>query len=324
MAPGSVALRHRFGGSHAGESSTARDRPDAPVSGTVNKSTELLDPAKAWLTVGMVFLFMLINFADKAVVGLSSTAIMSELRLSHAQFGMLGSAFFWLFAASGVVVGFMANRLSTKRIMLTMSAIWSLSLLPMSAHVGFAALLGSRVVLGAAEGPAFPVSMHAVYQWFIDRDRALPSGIVASGAAFGAGIVAPIVTWIIVSYSWHAAFVVLSTIGLLWTLAWLFVGRDGPLREANPERSVRTDRIPYGQLLFSRTAIGVFIAGFAAYWLIALNLVWLANYLTQSVRLTPSAAAWVIALPSAMQIILGIGVAWLSQRLTQNGYSSRL
>jgi MFS family permease len=55
-----------------------------------------------------------------------------------------------------------------------------------------------------------------------------------------------------------------------------------------------------------------------------LNLVWLANYLIKSVRLTPSTAAWVIALPSATQIILGIGVVWLSQRLTQTGHSSRL
>jgi MFS family permease len=272
----------------------------------------------------MVFLFMLINFADKAVVGLSSTAIISELGLSHTQFGMLGSAFFWLFAVSGVLVGFMANRLSTKRIMLTMSAIWSLSLLPISGHVGFAVLLGSRVVLGAAEGPAFPVSMHAVYQWFVNRDRALPSGIVASGAAFGAGIVAPIVTWVIVGYGWHTAFSVLSAIGFLWTAAWFWVGRDGPLREANLGQGVRTDPIGYRQLLFSRTVIGVFIVGFAAYWLIALNLVWLANYLIKSVRLTPSAAAWVLALPSALQIVLGIGIAWLSQRLTQTGYSSRL
>src|SRR5579862_419678 len=117
MASGPVTLRYRLGCCHAREGSTAGDRPDAAVPRSVNRPTDAVDPRKAWLTVAMVFLFMLVNFADKAVVGLSSTAIMSELGLSHTRFGMLGSAFFWLFAISGVAVGFLANRLSTKRIM---------------------------------------------------------------------------------------------------------------------------------------------------------------------------------------------------------------
>ncbi|HTV52996.1 MAG TPA: MFS transporter [Steroidobacteraceae bacterium] len=286
----------------------------------------------AWFAVAMVFLFMLINFADKAVIGLSGPAIMKELGLTPTRFGLLGSAFFWLFALSGVIGGFIANRVSTRRLMLTLSAIWSVSLLPMSGRVGFPVLLGSRVVLGAAEGPAFPLSMHAIYQWFADRYRALPSGIVASGAAFGSGLIAPLITWLIVSYSWHAAFAALSAAGLLWTLVWLGWGSDGPLGASGPGASgaeaggriAQQARVPYRRLLLTPTALGVFIAGFAAYWLIALNLVWLASFLIKSMQLAPSAAAWVIALPSAMQIVLGIGLGWLSQRLTRAGYSSRL
>ena len=53
---------------------------------------------RAWTAVALVFLFMVINFADKAVIGLSSGQIMRELRLTHTQFGMLGSAFFLLFS----------------------------------------------------------------------------------------------------------------------------------------------------------------------------------------------------------------------------------
>jgi ACS family D-galactonate transporter-like MFS transporter len=46
----------------------------------------------------MLFLFLVINFADKAVLGLAGSSIISELRLSHAQFGQLGSVFFLLFS----------------------------------------------------------------------------------------------------------------------------------------------------------------------------------------------------------------------------------
>ncbi|WP_242540186.1 MFS transporter [Trinickia mobilis] len=289
----------------------------------MNETNQTLGGRKAWTIVALVFLFMLINFADKAVVGLSSTAIIKELGLTHAQFGALGSAFFLLFSISGVVVGFLSNRVSTKRIMLMMSVIWALALVPMTGTVSFVALFGSRVILGAAEGPAFPIALHAVYKWFGDKRRAVPTSVVASGAAFGAGVVAPLITWIIVHYSWHAAFAALAVSGLAWAIVWTAVGQDGPVGNAIPD-GVQPARIPYRYLILSRTALGVYIAGFAAYWMIALNIVWLANYLIKAVHLAPSTAAWVIALPSVMQIVLAPGFAFISQQLTKNGYSSRL
>ncbi|WP_231941650.1 MFS transporter [Burkholderia sp. PAMC 28687] len=289
----------------------------------MNETNLILGGRKAWTIVVLVFLFMLINFADKAVVGLSSTAIITELRLTHAQFGALGSAFFLLFSISGVAIGFLSNHVSTKRIMLVMSVIWALALLPMTGTVSFVALFGSRVILGAAEGPAFPVALHAVYKWFGDNRRAVPTSVVACGAAFGAGVVAPLITWIIVRYSWHAAFAALAVAGLAWAIVWAAVGEDGPIGHVIAD-GVAPTRIPYRYLILSRTALGVYIAGFAAYWMIALNIVWLANYLIRAVHLSPSTAAWVIALPSVMQIVLAPCFAFISQRLAKNGYSSRV
>lgn len=278
----------------------------------------------AWTAVVLVFLFMLINYADKAVVGLSSVPIMKELDLSHAQFGMLGSAFFLLFSVSGVVVGFLANRIRTKTIMGVMGAVWSLALLPLSAVSSFAVLVGSRVVLGAAEGPAFPVAVHAVYKWFGNQNRALPTSVVASGAAFGTGIVAPLITWIIVNYGWHAAFGTLGAAGVLWVCLWLIVGKEGPIDRPSGVDLDASRPIPYRQLLCSRTAVGVYLGGFAAYWVISLNIVWLANYLIRALHLLPADAAWVIALPSLMQMVLAPGCAYLSQRLSGLGFPSRI
>jgi ACS family D-galactonate transporter-like MFS transporter len=267
---------------------------------------------------------MLINFADKAVVGLASVPIMQELALSHTQFGMLGSAFFLLFFASGVTVGFLANRFSTKTIMCVMGVVWSVALLPMSMISSFSVLLSSRVVLGAAEGPAFPVAVHAVYKWFDNAHRALPTSVVASGAAFGAGIVAPLIIWIIDHFGWHASFGALGTLGLVWVVCWLVFVKERPAPPPIGRQSGSRERVPYRYLLTSRTAVGFYLAGFAAYWIIALNLVWLAHYLIKALGMDPAHAAWVIALPSAMQIVLAPGIAYLSQRLSLFGLSSRI
>jgi MFS family permease len=70
--------------------------------------------------------------------------------------------------------------------------------------------------------------------------------------------------------------------------------------------------------------MGFYLAGFAAYWIVALNLVWLAHYLIKVLGLDPARAAWVIALPAAMQIVFAPGVGYISQRLSMLGFSSRI
>ena len=270
----------------------------------------------------MVFLFMLINFADKAVVGLASVPIMRELGLSNTQFGELGSAFFLLFSISGVAVGFLANHVRAKSLMSVMAIVWACALLPISWVSSFGLLLLSRVVLGAAEGPAFPVALHAVYKWFVDRQRALPTSVIACGAAFGTGVIAPVITWIIVHHGWHAAFGALGVTGLAWAGLWFLCAEDGPIDRIAPLPGA-AQRVPYRRLLSSRTAIGVFLAGFGAYWVIALNIVWLANYLMKGLHMAPFKASWIVALPSVMQMVLAPLLAWLSQLLARRGLSSR-
>src|SRR5882757_10420464 len=66
-------------------------------------------PKGAWTITFLLFLFMLVNFADKIVVGLAGVPIMTELKLDPEQFGDLGSSFFLLFSISAIIVGFIVN-----------------------------------------------------------------------------------------------------------------------------------------------------------------------------------------------------------------------
>ena len=94
---------------------------------------------------------MLINFADKVVVGLAAKPIMEELKLTPEQFGFLGSSFFFLFAISAVVVGFISNRVQAKPLLLTMAIVWSVVQFPMLGPIGLEVLVVCRIILGAGE-----------------------------------------------------------------------------------------------------------------------------------------------------------------------------
>src|ERR1043165_755188 len=112
-------------------------------------------PKGAWKITFLLFLFMLVNFADKIVVGLAGVPIMTDLKLDPEQFGKLGSSFFLLFSVSAIVVGFIVNTVATRWVLLAMAIIWSLAQFPMVGTVSFTTLLICRIILGAGEGPAF-------------------------------------------------------------------------------------------------------------------------------------------------------------------------
>src|SRR6202012_3075513 len=95
-------------------------------------------PSKGgWLIVALLFLFMLTNFADKAIIGIAGVPIMQDLGLSPRQFGFVGSSFFLLFSLSAVLPGFIVNRVQTRSALLVMGLIWALVQFPMVGTIGF-------------------------------------------------------------------------------------------------------------------------------------------------------------------------------------------
>jgi MFS family permease len=279
-------------------------------------------PKGAWKITFLLFFFMLVNFADKIVVGLAGVPIMTELKLEPEQFGLLGSSFFFLFSISAVVVGFIVNRIATRWVLLALATLWALAQFPMLGTVSFTTLLICRVVLGAGEGPAAAVAIHAVYKWFPDEKRTLPTAVLSQGGAFGVILAVPALNWVIVNHSWHYAFGALGIVGLIWVAAWLVMGQEGPLVQAVAQE-VADPRIPYFQLLTSRTFIGCVAATFGAYWALSLGLTWFTPFIVKGLGFSQQNAGWISILPWVFGAIVVMLTGWASQVLMARGVSTR-
>jgi MFS family permease len=300
------------------------------INGTARISTH------RWIIVAALFLLNILNFADKSVIGLAAEPIMHEMHLSHAEFGRISSSFFMLFAVSTIVVGIISNRIKTRWILVGLVLFWSVCQLPILLWATPTALLISRIMLGAGEGPTYIMSIHALYKWFPEKNRMLPTTLLGVGMPVGMGIVAPAVTWIIVEYGWRAAFVALGAIGVVWVMAWLMVGREGPL-DASPQRQAETAaatpsvedeidglaHIPYWRLLTSRTCIGVILCGFCAYITLSIALIWLPSYLEEVDGYSMRVTGLILTLPSFLSIAVCPALGWWSQRMQQRGVSTR-
>ncbi len=279
-------------------------------------------PKGAWKITFLLFLFMVVNFADKIVVGLAAVPIKSELQLNPEQFGWLGSSFFFLFSIAAVAVGFIVNRIETRWVLLTLAMIWALAQFPMIGSVGYATMMICRIILGAGEGPAASVATHAIYKWFPDEKRTLPTAVLTQGSAFGVIIAVPALTWIIVHHSWHYAFGALGVVGLLWVVAWLVLGKEGPLVQT-AATAASEPRIPYFQLLTSRTFVGCCAATFGAYWALSLGLTWFTAFIIEGLGFSQTSAGLVSILPWVFGATIVILTGWISQVMMARGFSTR-
>lgn len=279
----------------------------------------------AWIIVALLFFFMLINFVDKAVIGLAGVPIMKELALTPKEFGLVNSSFFFLFSASAVITGFIVNRVQSRWALLVMALIWALAQFPMVGTIGLGTLIASRVVLGAGEGPAYPVALHATYKWFPNELRTLPTAIIAQGAAIGVVVAVPLLDWIIEEFSWHWAFGVLGVAGLAWVVAWYFLGREGNIvTTVARDSGLAIERVPYSRLLLNGTVLSGFAAGFGAYWGLSLLIGWFTPYLIKGLGYTQKEASWITVLPWAASPFIVIFAGWFSQRLLARGVGTRL
>lgn len=287
----------------------------------------------AWTITGLLLVFMLINFADKAVLGLAAVQVMDELNLSPGTYGLVASSFFLLFSLAALVVGFVTNRISTKWILLGMAVGWSAAQLPMLLPVaGFWTLLLTRVLLGATEGPAYPVANHAAHKWFRDHDRDLASGVLTIGAPIGVILGAPILGWIIGAYGWRAAFGVLGAVGLLWALVWAFAGKEGPVTDTLTGPDSRTDdttrvaddrSVPTWRILVTGTWLASVAGAFAAYWAVTILVAWVPPYLSKVLGFDAQTTGTTVVLPWAAGALFIVGSGLLTKRLLRRGISSR-
>ncbi|WP_329113755.1 MFS transporter [Streptomyces sp. NBC_01465] len=281
---------------------------------------------RAWTVLALLVCLMLVNFADKVVVGLSGVSMKKELGLDSAQFGVIQSSFFWLFALGSVLGGWLGTRVRARWLLAGVSALWVLSLAPMAAQVGFTTIVVCRAMLGFAEGPTVALAMQVVHSWFPAHRRTVPSSIVIAGAGVGPLIAAPVLTWVIDTHSWHAAFAVLAVCGAVVALLWLLGGDSGPEHASagSATTTVLPERVPLRRLFSTGTLIGMLLLFFVAYANTAVGVSWLPLYLREGLGYDSGTASRLVALPflgSAVAVIL-VGV--LSSSLTRRGVRNRI
>ena len=321
--------------------SAVQTRPDVPATSRPRKE---MSPARAWTIVALLAAFLFINYADKSLLGLAGTHIRTDLGITVQQFGILQSAFFWIFALGAIVLGALASKVNLRWYLAALMLVWVATMVPLMGVVGFSTLLVCRLALGFAEGPAYALANHSAQSLFPPEKRALASGVVTAGSSLGPLIMAPVLTWIIVQWTWHTAFGVLAVAGIIWALLWLAFGgsskNDAAADTSPATEAVAADtnadaapakaklaepaHVPYRVLLGTTTVIGVALLNFFSYWSTSLKVAWLPVYLSEGLGYSTITVGRLVAVPYATAAVFSILAGLFSNWLYRRGFSRRI
>ncbi|MDD0845259.1 MFS transporter [Pseudomonas sp. Gutcm_11s] len=277
---------------------------------------------KRALVVAMLLAVMVISVLDKTIFAFAGPQIIDELKLTPEQFGFIGSAFFFLYSVSGVLVGFLANRVPSRWILSGMSVVWMAAQVLTAISTSFFALVASRMLLGAGCGPGTAVTQHAAFKWYAPRERVLPAAWIQVAIMSGAILGALSLPLLIQHLGWRVGYLILAGVGLLWLALWLLVGREGQHDDASDEAAGGTTT--YRHLLLNRTFFFVTLAGFCIYLPTALIYSWIPTYLQKGLGMTPMQSGYVVMAATLGVIILNLLVSTLSQRALKRGANVRV
>ncbi|MFJ8063186.1 MFS transporter [Psychrobacillus sp. NPDC096426] len=283
-----------------------------------------------WFVLFLLFFGAVINFADKSIVGLAAVAIMKELDLSYAAWGLVGSSYYWLYPITGIFGAALADRLGAKKILGVLMITWAILQFGVLAITALPLLIIYRVLLGVFEAPFSPVAYSHANKWFPSKLRGFANSVIVSGGTVGAMVVAPVLVALIATLGWKVAFACLGAASIVWFFLFQFFTRENPVKvykEKQKEKKVKLEKFKlkdFLKVLGSPTALFTTLAYFSAYFLVVWFGVWLPIYLVEVVQMSAIQMGYAVAIIGVASILIYVGVSMLSDHLFKKNQNWRL
>lgn len=319
-----------------------------------NAATSILPISHTrWGILAMLFVVTTINYADRATIAIAGPDIARDLNLSPVQMGYIFSAFAWSYVLAQIPGGWLLDRFGSKITYFFSIFLWSLFTL-FHGFAGFvtggaalALLLVLRLLVGAAEAPAFPGNSRITSAWFPSHERGLAASIFNSAQYFSTVAFAPLMGWIVHTFGWQSIFFFMGLLGIVVAGIWLktihspkehpgisraeleYIEQGGALVDLDRQTS-KTPALAVNtlacikELLTSRMLLGVYIGQYCINALTYFFLTWFPIYLVQERGMSILQAGFLASLPAIAGFLGGLSGGWLSDQLTRRGHSLTL
>jgi sugar phosphate permease len=175
----------------------------------------------AWVTYGSFYL-------GRVNISVALPAIQMHFGWGRAEAGLIGSAFFWVYALGQLVNGRLGDLLPGRAFV----AVGMLVSVGLNLAFGFSDQLSIMILLWAANGYAQSMGwgpiLRTLSYWFPSRRRARLSALFAPSFVTGHIGSWMLSGWLVSAYGWRWAFWVPALCMVLSALVWIVSVRDNP------------------------------------------------------------------------------------------------
>lgn len=278
--------------------------------------------ARGTVVLALLLLAYIFNFLDRQILGILAGPIISDLKLTDAEFGAIaGIAFALLYSVLGVPLAMIADRTSRSRVIAGALAVWSAFTALCGTATSFVQLFIYRLGVGIGEAGGVAPSYALIADYFPPERRARALAIfslgIPLGLAGGTLIGAYLAAWI----DWRAAFIAMGVAGILLAPVMLYFVRDLPrARPASGDAAslMRTFPIVASKPTFWLMALAASCSSLAGYGLA----LWTPSVLERSFGLTLIERGQFLASIFLVGGTVGVFAGgWLADRLGQGDRS---
>jgi MFS family permease len=189
----------------------------------------------AWLAVMLLWPVALLNYMDRQMMAAMKFSIMDDIPSigTEANWGLLPAVFKWVYAFLSPVGGYLADRFSKRRVIITSLVVWS-SVTWATGHAQtFEQLMWSRALMGISEACYIPAALALIAEFHSGPTRSRAIGMhqmaiyagVMIGGFSGYAAEHP-------SFGWRWTFDAAGIAGVLYAVPLIFLLKNPPSSSA--------------------------------------------------------------------------------------------
>jgi len=292
-----------------------------------------------WRIFAFLFGFGFIAYVQQRSITVAGYQMMPQLHLSQLEIGWLEDALLIGYTVMQFPGGVIGQRLGARVMFVVIGLVAFIATLAtplapllLGGTALFGVLAALQLLIGAAQGPIFPVSAGVFETWFVPDKWPLVQGLQSLGLQLGAGFTPPLIAWLMSTFDWQRALIwtALPPLGLI--LWWAWYGRDTPaehpavsaaeLAELGAHCAARVDQAiswrRMGQLLSNRDVLTLTLSYVCMNYVFYLLANWCFLYLVQERHFTVLEGGGLASIPPfAAALGAGLGgvlATWLGRR----------
>ena len=179
------------------------------------------------VTAAGFFIWMIGGGSYSPCFSLFFKSLLAEFGWSRAETSLAFSFSYITHAVMSIVMGWLSDRLGPRFVVAVLGSFVGISYLLMSQITSLWQFqINYALVAGIGLSTFTPPVMATVSRWFVRR-RGFMIGIVQGGLGIGGFFFPPFAGWLILSYGWRSAYIVMGLITLIGvTVSGLFLRRD--------------------------------------------------------------------------------------------------